>query len=158
MKHTFLRLSFYTENFFGVFPPRRGADGALALALPMADKPMSLFSVGDLGRAVVTVLSNTEAHNGKAYGLASDWLTGTEIVSLISSIIGEPVAYTPPPVEGFKKAGFPGAEDLGNMFDFYANHADKFVRSVEDTKALIPHLTTAAAVLATNPAALRGSA
>ena len=70
---TFLHLCAYTENF----TPKKGADGALSFTVPMGDHPLAVFSVGDVGQAVVTVLSNTSAHAGKTYGLVTEYLTGT---------------------------------------------------------------------------------
>ena len=158
LKYALVRLSFYTENLWSFFPPRRGADGTLGLAMPvpLGDAQLSVFSVGDLGHAVVTILSNADAHNTKAYGLASEWLTGAEVTALLSKVIGEPVTYQPVPVEVFKTFPFPGAADIGNMFAFYQRR-ELFTRSVDDTRALIPSgVTSAEAALTANAAVLRG--
>ena len=156
MKHTILRLSAYTENFLSFFVPRRGEDGKLSLTIPLEGQ-LSLFSVADLGRAVATVLSNPDAHSGKAYGLASEWLTGAEIAALLGKVVGEPVAYYPVPVAVFKTFPFPGASDIGNMFAFYERR-DLYSRSVAETAALIPGgPTSAEATLTANGDALRAA-
>jgi hypothetical protein len=42
----------------------------------------------------------------------------------------------------YRSFGFPGAEDLGNMFQFYRDFADDFLasRNVERSRALNPQL------------------
>ena len=69
-----------------------------------------------------------------------------ELAAQMSTAWGASVAYAPVPVEVFKTFGFPGAAELGNMFAFFQR--PEFKRSLEDTKALIPHLTPASAVFA----------
>ena len=137
---TIVRLSFYSENFLGFFPPRRGEDGKLSLTMPMKvrmpvtpdchaclcriltpctpacgtpraqDLPLSVFSVGDVGKVVATVLANPSAHAGKYYGLASDNITVADIAAKLSAVKGEAISYVPVPAEVFATFGFPGAE------------------------------------------------
>jgi len=46
------------------------------------------------------------------------------------------------PLEAFRGFGFPGAEDLGNMFQFYTEFEEvvNASRSVEKSRALNPEL------------------
>jgi hypothetical protein len=48
------------------------------------------------------------------------------------------------PPEAYRKFGFPGAEDLGNMFQFNRDFADAFcaARSLEASRSLNPELQT----------------
>jgi uncharacterized protein YbjT (DUF2867 family) len=56
---------------------------------------------------------------GKTVGIAGDQLTLTEMADALSRALGKPVAYNEVTPEAYRGFGFPGAEDLGNMFQFY---------------------------------------
>jgi len=148
--YAFVRLSAYTDNFLYFFPPRRGEDGKLAITIPQKDAPLDLFAVGDTGAAVTTILSSPATYAGKAFGLASDSITVSDFAAKLSAVLGEEVVYNAIPAAVFASFGFPGAQDLANMFLFYTDHHDKFVRSIEDTKSLVPSVTTVDAYLAAN--------
>jgi len=62
------------------------------------------------------------------------------------------VSYNAVPPDVYRKFGFPGAEDLGNMFQFYADFEDYFgkSRSVETSRALNPAMQNFDAWLAAN--------
>jgi hypothetical protein len=54
--------------------------------------------------------------------------------------------------EQYRSFGFPGAEDLGNMFQFYRDFEDYFcsARSIDVSRALNPELQSFADWLAKN--------
>ncbi len=56
--------------------------------------------------------------------------------------MGEPVQHGNVPPEVFRNFGFPGADDLGNMFQFNRDFEREFrdARNVERTRALYPGL------------------
>jgi hypothetical protein len=56
----------------------------------------------------------------------------------------------------YRSFGFPGADDLGNMFQFYADFEDYFVgaRSLDVTRSLNPKLQTFDQWLAKNKSKL----
>ena len=96
-------------------------------------------------------------HDGKTYGLVCESLTGEQMVAIIADLLGKKVTYTPVSPATFASWGFPGAQELADMFEFTNNHPDKAPRSVEDTKALVPRLHSfrdwAAGVIAATRAA-----
>lgn len=96
---------------------------------PLQDKRLDLITIADLGPVVRTLLASPKTYAGRSFGLASDSITLTEAASILSNAIGEPVVYYPMAAADFAKLPFPGADDLANMFTFYADHPDK-VRSV----------------------------
>jgi hypothetical protein len=59
-------------------------------------------------------------------GVAGQHLTGMEMAAELSAALGEPVAYNAVTPEQFRQFGFPGAEDLGNMFQFMQEFEDDF--------------------------------
>jgi uncharacterized protein YbjT (DUF2867 family) len=140
---TFLLTAFYWDNFihFGM-GPKQGEDGRWTLALPMADKPLSGIAAEDIGRCAYGVFKLGDAAIGKTIGIAGGHLTGAQMAAEFSRVLGRDVSYvalTPAQYRGF---GFPGAEDLGNMFQFYAEFSDYFsgIRPVAGSRLLNPKL------------------
>ena len=150
---TFLLTSFYWENFiyFGM-GPKKGPDGVLALTLPMADKPLSGMSAGDIGKCAFGVFKGGDTHIGKLVGIAGEHLTGTQMAASFSRALGQEVRYNAVTPAAYRAFGFPGADDLGNMFQFYAEFADYFTgaRDLRVARALNPELLTFDAWLAAN--------
>ena len=143
---TYLVTSFYWENFiyFGM-NPKKGADGKLVLSLPMADKKLSGIAAEDIGKSAYAIFKKGPAAiAGARIGIAGEHLTGAEIAAKMSNALGEPVSYNPVPFEVFRGLGFPGADDLGNMFQFYAEFEEDLsrTRDLAKTRALNPELQT----------------
>ena len=69
-----------------------------------------------------------------------------------SKALGQDVRYNAVTPEAYRGFGFPGAEDLGNMFQFYADFEDYFcgVRNLDTVRKLNPSLQTFDAWLAEN--------
>ncbi|MFI6076438.1 hypothetical protein ACIA5C_33340 [Actinoplanes sp. NPDC051343] len=59
--------------------------------------------------------------------MASDHLTGEQIAAALGTVIGEPVAYRPPTHDQVRGLGFPGADELGNMFQYYAEYPGSYL-------------------------------
>ena len=150
---TFLLTSFYWDNLihFGMGPKPTG-DGRLAFTLPMADRKLAGIAAEDIGRCAYGVFRKGAETIGRTIGIAGEHLTGAQMASAMSAAIGREVVYnavTPAQYRGF---GFPGAEDLGNMFQFYAEFEEYFcgARSLEASRALNPELQSFAAWLGRN--------
>lgn len=142
---TFLLTSFYWDNLihFGM-GPQKGPDGKYAIALPMDDKKLSGIAAEDIGRTAYGVFKRGPELAGKTVGIAGEHLTGSEMAAALSKALGFEVQYNAVTPEMYRSFGFPGAEDLGNMFQFKRDFNDYFcgARKVEDTRALNPALQT----------------
>ncbi|RRB02034.1 NmrA/HSCARG family protein [Larkinella rosea] len=140
---TFLRASFYWENFiyFGA-GPKKGSDGKLYLTLPMADKKMAGVGSEDIGKTAYAIFKGGSEFVGKIIGVAGDQLTGEEMASKLSSAIGQEVIYNYVTPEVYRGFGFPGADDMGNMFQFYRDFDEvcNTVRDVAYSRELNPEL------------------
>ena len=150
---TFLLTSFYWENFiyFGM-NPKPGPDGKLAITLPMGDKPLPGIAAEDIGRCAFGIFKAGATYIGKTVAVAGEHLTGAQMAAAFSSVLGKEVRYNAVTPATFRSFGFPGADDLGNMFQFKADFADYFtgVRDLNVARALDPQLQTFAAWLAAN--------
>jgi uncharacterized protein YbjT (DUF2867 family) len=140
---TFLLTSFYWDNFitFGM-GPKRGADGKLTLSLPIANAPLAGIVAEDIGRCGFGILRHGTEYVGKYVGIAAEYLRGDEIAARFTEALGEPVAYQAVPYDVYRGLGFPGAEDLGNMFQFFSECERDFrnARPLELARSLDPKL------------------
>jgi uncharacterized protein YbjT (DUF2867 family) len=150
---TFLLASFYWDNFITTgMGPKRGPDGTLTVTLPMGDKPLAGIAAEDIGKCAYGAFKAGREYIGKRVGIASDHLTGTEIAAAFTRALGQEVRYQAVPPEVYRSFGFPGADDLGNMFQFYRDFAEEFcaARPVAVARALNPALQTLDVWLARN--------
>jgi len=121
---TEVRLSYYSENLLGFQVPKY-QNGKLTIALPF-DQTLDVFSVNDLGGVALTLFKkNPKEHIGKAYGLASDTLTGKEISEIFKEATGLDLFVYQPSTKEFSLYGFPGADEIANMFEYYNLKAGK---------------------------------
>jgi len=150
---TFLLTSFYWDNFihFGM-GPQPGPDGTLAIAFPMGDKKLPGIAVGDIGRCAYGIFCHDDACIDKTLGIAGEHLTGDEMAAALTEALGQTVRYNAVTPEFYRGLGFPGAEDLGNMFQFKRDFNDQFcgIRDLDFSRALNPNLQTFADWLAAN--------
>ena len=125
---TFLLTSFYWDNliYFGM-GPKKGPDGTLLFTVPMADKPLSGIAAEDIGRCAYGIFKRGPEFIGKTVGIAGDHLTGTQMAASLTRALGQPVRYNAVTANAFRSFGFPGTQDLGNMFQFYTDFAVYFV-------------------------------
>ena len=141
---TFLLTSFYWDNFiyFGM-GPRKGADGKLAITLPMGDRKLPGIAAEDIGKCAFGIFRRPDLI-GKTVGIAGDHLTGAEMAAALSRALGREVVYNSVPPEVYRGFGFPGADDLGNMFQFKRdfNEAFRGARDLPFSRSLNPELQT----------------
>lgn len=137
---TYLLMSFYWDNLLTSQKPRRDPDGTLALHLPVGDAAIAGASSDDIGQAVLQVLRRPAESIGAVIPVAGAHLTGVQIADAMSTVLGEPVAYRPPTADQIRGFGFPGAEELGNMFQYYAEFPESYLgrRDLEAARAFNP--------------------
>jgi uncharacterized protein YbjT (DUF2867 family) len=142
---TFLLTSFYWDNLihFGM-GPKKGPDGKLAFTLPMGDKKLPGIAAEDIGGCAHGIFAKGQEFIGKTVGVAGEHLTGAQMAASLSKALGQEVRYNDVPPEVYRGFGFPGAEDLGNMFQFKRDFEAVFcgARKLEVSRALNPSLQT----------------
>jgi uncharacterized protein YbjT (DUF2867 family) len=150
---TFLLTSFYWDNLihFGM-GPKRGADGVAAVTMPMGDKKLPGIASEDIGKCAYGIFNRGSEFIGKTVGIAGEHLTGAQMAASISRALGQEVRFNDVPPEVYRAFGFPGAEDLGNMFQFKRDFESYFcgARDLALARALNPSLQTFDAWLARN--------
>jgi uncharacterized protein YbjT (DUF2867 family) len=150
---TNLLTSFYWENliYFGM-GPKRGADGVLGITFPMGDSKLSGIGSEDIGRCAYGIFKNGASLIGKTVGIAGEHITCADMAKALTNALGEEVRYNAVPAEVFRSFGFPGAEDLGNMFQYYEEFEKEFsdARDIAAAKELNPALQSFEEWLADN--------
>lgn len=139
---TFLLASFYWENliYFGS-GPTRGADGKLVLTLPMGKARLSGIAAEDIGKCALGIFKRPELI-GKSIGIAGGEPTCAQMAQTLSRALGEEVTYNEVTPDVFRSFGFPGADEVGNMFQFYQEFEEYCcnTRDVKFSKELNPEL------------------
>ena len=140
---TYLHTSFYWDNFiyFGM-GPKKGGDGKFALTFPMGDKKLPGMAAEDIGRCAYGIFKKGPEFIGKSVGITGEKLTGKQMAKELSEALGKDVVYNDVPPEVYRSFGFPGADDLGNMFQFKRDFESDFcgARSVDFSRSLNPSL------------------
>ena len=140
---TILNTVFYWENFiyFGQ-GPKKGPEGKISISLPLADKKMPSIAVEDIGKCALGIFKNGDKYIGKTVGIAGEHLTGKQFADGFSKALGKEVIYNAISADTYRSFGFPGADDMGNMYQFKAEFEDEYCksRSVELAKSLNPSL------------------
>ena len=142
---TFLLTSFYWENliYFGL-GPKKGADGKLAITFPMGDKKLPAISSEDIGKCAYGIFKRGREFIGKRVGVAGEHLTGAQIAAVLTKALGREVRYNDVSPDVYRGFGFPGAEDMGNMFQFKRDFEAAYcgARSLAVSRVLNPALQT----------------
>ncbi|TDB74393.1 NmrA/HSCARG family protein [Micromonospora sp. KC723] len=140
---TFLQTTFYWENLLGPMAPKRGDDGRLVLAMPMADSPLAGIAAEDIGKTAYGIFRRGGDLVGRTVSIAGEHLTGTQMAEQLSAVLGEEVVYAPVPFDAVRAQPFPAAAETGNMFQFYAEVPQfNAVRDLNVVRDLNPQLQT----------------
>jgi uncharacterized protein YbjT (DUF2867 family) len=150
---TLLLTSFYWDNFihFGM-GPKKGPDGKLAIAFPLADKKLPGIAAEDIGKCAYGIFRRGDEFIRKTVGISGEQLTGAQMAAAMSKALGQEVRYNAVTPDQYRAFGFPGADDLGNMFQFKREFNEYFcgVRNPDFARGLNPELQTFDAWLAKN--------
>ncbi len=152
---TFIHVPFYYENFLYFFPPKPAGDGTYAFGFPQGDTPLAAISVQDVGPIVAPMFEQPEKYIGQVVKLAGDEIPATTYAATMSRVTGATIHYAYIPRETFAAFGFPGAEDLADMFEFYRLHIPSRVKDIETCRALAPELQSFETWATRNADALR---
>jgi uncharacterized protein YbjT (DUF2867 family) len=140
---TLLNTSFYWDNFiyFGL-GPRKGPDGKLAITLPMGEKKLPGIAAADIGKCALGIFKAGNKYIGKLIGIAGEHLTGAQFAEAFSRVLGKEVIYNSVTPEVYRSFDFPGADDMGNMFQFKRDFENDYTKSrdIELSRSLNPSL------------------
>lgn len=138
---TFLVTSFYWDNLYAFgLGPKKGDDGVYGWVFPMGDKRLAGIAAEDIGKAAYGIFKAGTRYAGKTVGIASEFLTLDQMSDALSKALNVPVKYTAVDADAYRGFGFPGADELGNMFQVYRDFETEVVgaRSAAVTRELNP--------------------
>jgi uncharacterized protein YbjT (DUF2867 family) len=140
---TILNTSFYWENmiYFGM-GPKKDQDGKFAITFPMGNKKLPGISAEDIGKCAYGIFKKGTDYIGKTVGISGEFVSGSQMAATLSKTLGKEVVYHDVPADVYRGFGFPGAEDLGNMFQFKRDFETEYTsrRNIAETKKLNPDL------------------
>ena len=137
---TFIHVPFYFDNFLAFFPPRPAGDGTFQFGFPQGDTPLAGMAVEDVGRIVAPIFERPDEYIGKVVKLAGDEMPAAGYAAAMSARTGVNIRYVYIPRETFAALGFPGAEDLADMFEFYRLHMPSRKEAIDQCRAIAPQL------------------
>ena len=137
--------SFNWENLirFGM-GPARGEDGVLALTYPLGQSKLPGMAEKDVGKIAYGIFKRGPEFIGKTVAVAGEKLSGAEMAAALADALGEEVRYNDVDPDVYRGFGFPGADDVGNMFHWQRDFADEYggIRDIELARSLDPELQT----------------
>ena len=104
---------FFMENLY--FGKEQLAKGIYAMPLPPTRR-LAQVAVADIGAVAVRVLEQPERFAGKRFDLASDELTGNEVVAILSRVTARPFTYFQVPMDVIRQRM---GEDQAKMSEWF---------------------------------------
>jgi len=112
VRATILAPAFFMENL--AFGKEQLARGIYAAALPPT-RTLAQAAVSDIGAVAVRVLEDAGRFTGKRFDLASDELTGNDVVAILSRVTGRPFVYYQVPLDVIRQRM---GEDGAKMYEW----------------------------------------
>jgi uncharacterized protein YbjT (DUF2867 family) len=136
---TFMITSFYWDNMVGLgMGPKKGEDGTYAITFPQGeDTLLPGIAVQDIGVCAAGIFQDPSLI-GQTVGVAGEKLTCGQMAEKLTAALGTEVKFNSVTPDAYRSFGFPGAEDLGNMFQWQMETNADFCarRDVEGSKKL----------------------
>ncbi len=158
---TFLVTSFYWDNLFMFgLAPKKGEDGQYSWTFPMGTEKLAGIAAEDIGRTAYGIFKAGEQYVGKTVGILGEALTIDEMGQKLSKGLGiGAVKYNAVEPDVYRSFGFPGADEMGNMFQADRDFAKEMLanRNLDETKKLNPQLQSFEQWLQTNKTAVQAA-
>src|SRR5467141_3334194 len=113
VRATILAPVYFMENLY--FAKEQLAKGIYAAALPPT-RTLAQVAVADIGAVAVRVLEDAGRFTGKRFDLASEELTGNDVVAILSRVTGRPFAYYQVPLDVIRERM---GEDGAKMYEWF---------------------------------------
>ena len=110
---TILAPVYFMENLH--FAKEQLAKGVYAAPLPPT-RQLAQVAVADIGAVAVRVLEDNSRFAGKRIEIASDELTGNDVVAILSRVTGRPFTYQQIPLDVIRQHM---GEDAAKMYEWF---------------------------------------
>jgi uncharacterized protein YbjT (DUF2867 family) len=143
---TMLNTSFYWDNLFMFgLAPKKGDDGQYAWAFPMGNAKLAGIAGEDIGKCALGIFKAGDQYIGKTVGIAGEFLTIDQMGQSLSKNLGlGSVKYNAVEPDVYRSWGFPGADEMGNMFQADRDFEKQMManRNLDEARKLNPALQT----------------
>jgi hypothetical protein len=121
------------------FEPQQIAD-----QFPMGNKRLARIAAEDIGKVAYGLFKAGPQYVGKTVGIVGETLTLDQMSEKLSKALGIIVKYHAVEADTYRGLGFPGADELGNMFQVYRDFEKEVrgARSIDVTRSLNPSVQT----------------
>ena len=127
---SYLLAAFYWDNLVGFgMGPRKQDDGSLVFALPLGGQKLPGIGAEDIGGCAYGIFKRGPSTAGQSFGIAGEILSGEEMAAKLGKAIGQPVKFQDVPFDVYRGLGFPGADDLGNMFQYHLELGERLFKA-----------------------------
>jgi uncharacterized protein YbjT (DUF2867 family) len=108
----------------------------------MGDKKLPGIAAEDIGKCAYGIFKNPKEFINTTVAISGGNLTGAQMAAEFTEVLGKEVRYNDVPPEVYRSFGFPGADDLGNMFQFKRDFEKDYcgARNPEFARTLNPAL------------------
>ena len=114
---TFIHVAFYYENFFSFFPLQPAADNSYYFGFPQGNTRLAMVSIEDLGGMIATIFDHPADYIGRTVGAVGANDTCENYAAIMSRVLGKKIKFNYIPRDEYAALGFPGAEEIANMFE-----------------------------------------
>lgn len=142
---TYLVTSFYWDNIYAFgLAPKKSDGGVYRWTFPMGNKRLAGIAAEDIGKVAYGIFQAGRQYVGKTVGITGENLTLDEISAKLAKGLGIRVEYNAVEPDAYRGFGFPGADEMGNMFQVYRDFDKEFLaaRSADVARSLNPALQT----------------
>jgi uncharacterized protein YbjT (DUF2867 family) len=135
---SFVQVPFYYENFFSFFPPQPAGANTFAFGFPQGDTKLAMVSIEDLGSIVAPVFNNPAMYKGRVIGPVGADDTCAAYADTMSKVLNLDIRYNYIERDVYASLGFPGAEELANMFEVQRLYITSRQADLQESLALNP--------------------
>ena len=140
---TFFITPFYWDNFIDMgMEPKKAGDGSYELILPMGNHRLAGMCAEDVGRCALNIFKHPSEYVNKRIGVRSEALTLKEMAEKMGRALNKTIRHRDITLDEYRRQTFPGAKELGNMFQYYQECENEVVRlrCADTARKLNPNL------------------
>jgi len=110
--------------------------------MPMGESKLPGIAAADIGKCALGVFKAGQKYMGKTLGICGEQLSIAKTAEAFSKVLGKEVVYNEVTPEIYRGFGFPGADDMGNMYQFKRDFEKEYCasRDVNLSRKLNPSL------------------
>jgi hypothetical protein len=108
----------------------------------MGNKKLPSMTAEDIGKCAYGLFKLEKEFIGKTIGIAGEHLTIKKMAETLTKVLGVDVVYNEVTPDVFRSFGFPGADDMGNMFQYKRDYEEEYckARNIDFSRSLNPEL------------------